>query len=72
MNEEVQNQVDEILASIQGEETETTSFVSEKNVNVDSVQFVIKTNDIKEAVTVEKEIKKEKKSFWEKLLELFR
>lgn len=72
MNEKVQNQVDEILASIKGEETETTSFVSEKNVNVDSVQFVIKTNDIKKAVIVEKEIKKEKISFWEKLLELFR
>ena len=46
---QVQNQIDEMIASISGEQTEVVSFVSDKNTNVDSVQFVIKTAAIEKA-----------------------
>ena len=52
-----------------------TSFVSEKNTNVESVQFVIKTDGIKiddedDAETAE--ASEEESGFWQKLLGLFR
>ena len=51
---------------------EVKSFVSDKNTDVDSVQFVIKTEAIKkEEVKVEEE-KTEELNFWQKLLNLFR
>lgn len=69
---EVQNQVDEILINLTGDKDETTSFVSSENKEVQSVQFVIKTNDIKmEEVTEIKEKPVTKLTFWEKLLTLF-
>lgn len=51
---------------------QVTSFVSDKNTNVDSVQFVIKTDAIQipEEVVVTKD-DKEKLSFWQKLTNLF-
>ena len=48
MDEQLENQIDEILSSIQGDETEVQSFVSEKNQNIDNVQFVIKTKAIEQ------------------------
>ena len=71
MDTEIQNKIDEILSSIGGEETETKSFVSEKNTDVDSVQFVIKTSGIEKKETVEKEVETETTSFWQKLIQLF-
>ena len=56
-----------------GSDSETESFVSEKNENVTSVQFVIKTDAVEipkdEPV---KEEKKEKVSFWQKIVRLFK
>ncbi|MBA4699571.1 MAG: hypothetical protein H2212_09050 [Ruminococcus sp.] len=43
MDTQVEDSIDEMIASISGEETEIVSFVSEKNKKVESVQFVIKT-----------------------------
>ena len=72
MDTDIQDKMDEILSSIEGEETETTSFVSEKNVNVEDVQFVIKTAAIEEPeISTEKEEQTETKSFWQKLTQLF-
>ena len=48
MDEQLENQINEILSSIEGDETEMKSFVSEKNQNVDNVQFVIKTKAIEQ------------------------
>lgn len=72
MDTEIQSQIDEILASIQGEETETTSFASEKNTNIESLQFVIKTSAI-EKVETDAPTEKESgsTSFWQKLTQLF-
>ncbi len=72
MDSQVEDSIDDMLASISGEETEVISFVSDKNTNVSSVQFVIKTAAIEisqdEAVI---ETETEKTSFWEKLKNLF-
>lgn len=72
MDTQVQDEIDEVLASIGGEETETVSFVSEKNTNVNSVQFVIKTASIEKAEPVTVDTPEEAPlNFWQKLLRLF-
>ena len=72
MDTQVQEQIDEILASIGGEETETVSFVSGKNKNVNSVQFVMKTEAIEKAEVITNDMKEEAPlNFWQKLLRLF-
>lgn len=72
MSGKVDEEIDTMLESITREDTERSSFVSEKNVNVKSVQFVIKTEaiEIEEAEEVMEE-ETEKLSFWQKLLNLF-
>lgn len=72
MDEQVQEEIDSIMDSIGGEDKEVVSFVSDKNVNTTSVQFVIKTSEIKKAdpePVSEKE--EEKTGFTEKLANLF-
>ena len=72
MDTQVQDQIDEMIASISGDETGTVSFVSEKNTNVDSVQFVIKTAAVeKEEVEQAEETETQPTGFWQKLLQLF-
>lgn len=72
MDKKIQEEIEEILGNIGGEETETVSFVSEKNTKVDSVQFVIKTEAIEKAEAPADESKEETTlTFWQKLLSLF-
>lgn len=72
MDTQVEDSIDEMIASISGDETEIVSFVSEKNKKVESVQFVIKTATIeKEDVAEVTETVTQKMNFWEKLLNLF-
>lgn len=72
MNDQIDEEIDSILESIGGSMDAPVSFVSEKNTNVESVQFVIQT----EAIEVEETdevvvIEEEDPSFWQKLLQLF-
>ncbi len=72
MDSKIQDQIDELLDSITGDNIELVSFVSERNTEVDSVQFVIQTDgiaqpDAEEAAADETE----HKSIWQKLLSLF-
>ena len=46
MDTKIEDTMNEMLDSLSGGDSETTSFVSEKNGNIDSVQFVIKTDAI--------------------------
>lgn len=72
MDVQVQNQIDKMISSISGEQTDTVSFVSDKNTNIDSVQFVIKTTAIEKVeAQVQKEQKSVKRNVWQKLLHLF-
>lgn len=72
IDSEISNAVDGIMNSILGSGNEVISFVSDKNTNVSSIQFVMKTEEIKapEVDVIHKE--PEKLSFWEKLLNLFK
>lgn len=73
MSTELQTQIDDILSTIQGEQTDTVSFVSEKNEHVESLQFVIQVKGVeKVAQAVEsEEVVEESKTIWEKFLSLF-
>ena len=72
MDTKVEDSIDEMVDSISGKGTDTVSFVSEKNGNVESVQFVIKGQAIKKQDKAEETKKEtEKKSFWKKLADLF-
>lgn len=72
IQKDVRDEMDSIINSALGSSGEITSFVSEKNTNVDSVQFVIQTEAVKLAEIVDNQpIIAEKLSFWQKLLRLF-
>ncbi len=73
MDNEISDTIDETIEELTGKNIETVSFVSEKNVNIDSVLFVMKVPAI-EIEEVEDELveEEEPKGFWEKLLDLFR
>ena len=72
MDTKITDQIDEMIDNITGGDHETTSFVSEKNTNVQSVQFVIKTDPIeKPEIEQPVEQQEEKLTFWQKLLRLF-
>lgn len=64
---------DGMVGSLSGSDAQVQSFVSDKNTNIASVQFVIKTTAIeKPQETVQTQAQTEKLSFWEKLINLFR
>lgn len=71
MDTEIDDKIDEVIDSLQGN-GEVVSFTSDKNINVKSVQFVLKTDAIKkaESETVEESSEKEE-SFLDKLKALF-
>lgn len=72
MDTQVQDQIDDMLDEISGGDESVVSFVSDKNTNVKAVQFVIKTAAIEKEEAEETEsTTTEKKSFWEKLVDLF-
>ena len=69
---EVSGKIDSMITEATGSDVEVTSFVSEKNTNVDSVQFVIQTEAIEVAEVVNAEpVVEEQLNFWQKLLRLF-
>lgn len=69
---EVGGEIDSMIVEATGSDLEIASFVSEKNTNVDAVQFVIQTEAIEIAETViEEPIIEEKLNVWQKFLRLF-
>ncbi len=72
MDIQISDEIDSITASVSGGDSKVVSFASDKNTNVDSVQFVIKTDSIEvPEVTVEDSAEEETLNFWQKLLRLF-
>ncbi len=72
MDTQISDEIDSMTSSITGSDAEVVSFVSEKNTNVDSVQFVIKTAAIEKAkTTVSDAVEEAPLTFWQKLLCLF-
>lgn len=73
VDQEIDDKIDSMLDELSGGDDKVTSFVSEKNTNVKSVQFVIKTTAIKkEEHKSTKEKTTTNKSLFEKLLDLFK
>ncbi len=72
MDGEIENAIDEMLSSYTGGDFEVVSFISPRNTNVESVQFVMQTGGIEEK-RIEPIIEKVKvkRTFWERLLDLF-
>ena len=72
MDTQICDEIDSLTSSVTGNNVETVSFVSEKNTNVDSVQFVIKTATIEKAEAADSGAAEEVPlTFWQKLLRLF-
>lgn len=73
MPDEMQSEVDEMLDEFDMSDFEPVSFVSDKNKDVDVVQFILQT----ESIEIDEPEKKdddeeEEKSIWERFLDLFR
>ena len=72
--EQMTEEIDEMISEYDKSDFEAVSFVSDKNENVNSVQFVLKTDSIKSEdsdKTEETEERSEEKGFWARLKELF-
>ena len=72
MNNKISDKIDEIPDSITGGDEAIVSFTSDKNTDIDSVQFVIKTEAIEIPEAPDEESAAEKElNFWQKVLRLF-
>ncbi|MBR7553076.1 YhgE/Pip domain-containing protein [Allobacillus sp. GCM10007491] len=72
MPQEMTEEIDEMISQYDKSDFDSVSFVSEKNEQVDHVQFVIQTKSIEVDESKEEEPEKEEKSsFWEKFKALF-
>ncbi|MBE5955444.1 MAG: hypothetical protein E7253_03230 [Lachnospiraceae bacterium] len=68
----VDQEIDSMTSSLTGKDVKVTSFTSEKNENIKSVQFVIQAEGVETPETVEEAPQEtEKLTFWQKLLRLF-
>lgn len=72
MNDQIDEEIDSLLESIGGSMDDPVSFVSEKNTNVESVQFVIQSEaiEVEEADNAE-DTAEEELSIWQRFLNLF-
>ena len=61
-----------MVDELSGNSDEVISFVSNKNTNVKSVQFVIKTPEIQKEEVEYTETAEESLTLWEKILNLFK
>ena len=72
MDTEITDKIDELIETVTGGDFEVISFVSEKNTNVQSVQFVIKADGVQtEEVSEVMEEATKKLTVWQKFLNLF-
>jgi X-X-X-Leu-X-X-Gly heptad repeat protein len=72
MDTQLQDKIDELLSDYDTDDFVPVSFVSEKNTNVELVQFVMMTDEIK-SVNAQNtpETQSTEQSFWQRLLALF-
>ena len=72
-SDDADKEISEMLDSINGRDSSAVSFTSDKNTNVRSLQFVIKTAAIEKAETESNTVEAgSSSSLWEKFLDLFR
>ena len=71
MDTQISDEIDSMTASLSGGDGDAESFVSEKNTNVNTMQFVIKTAAIEKAeTTTDNTVESAPLTFWQKLLRL--
>ena len=72
MREELEGKIDSLMDSLGGNQGPVESFVSEKNTQVDSVQFVLQTAAIQKSEPEQApEQEQQEPSFWQKFVGLF-
>jgi len=73
LDTKISDKISDTIDDMTGKDVGTVSFVSEKNTNIESVLFVIKTPAIQKEEVKEETVTEEKKeTFWEKLVGLFK
>ena len=73
MDSKITDKIDSTIANMTGKNVKTISFTSEKNKNIQSVLFVIKTPAIEKVEEEKKvEVKEEETGFFSKFLKLFK
>ena len=73
LDTKISDKISDTIDEMTGKDVETVSFVSDKNTNIESVLFVIKTPAIQKEEVKEETVTEEKKeTFWEKLIGIFR
>ena len=72
LDQDLKDRINDAISEMLGRDIELVSFVSDKNTQIESVQFVIKTPTIEQSgkITIEP-IEEESPTFWQKLLRLF-
>lgn len=71
MDTQISDEIDSMTVSLSGGDGDAVSFVSEKNTNVNAVQFVIKTAAIEKAeTTTDNTVESAPLTSWQKLLRL--
>ena len=69
---QISNEIDSIISSVTGNGSKVISFVCDKNTNVNSVQFVMKTSAVEKGKAVISDAAEQTPlTFWQKLLRLF-
>lgn len=71
MDSDVQKQIDDMMKTYTGGDFTPVSFVSDKNANIKSVQFVLMTKEIKAAKAEDARQPAAAQDFWDKLTALF-
>lgn len=72
MDDKIDEKIDDMLESITGGDVKVNSFISNRNTNVKSVQFVIQTESIQiQEPEIETDENPKKTGFWEKIFSLF-
>ena len=72
LDTQVTDKINNMVDELSGNSDEVISFVSNKNTNVKSVQFVIKTPEIQKEEVEYTETAEESLTLWEKILNLFK
>ena len=68
---QIDEEVDGVISDLSGSDFEQISFVSDKNTNVELVQFVMQTEGIQIPEEVDIPVEEEPMNFWQRLLALF-
>lgn len=72
IDEKIDEEVNKVITNFSGSDFTPRSFVSDKNTNVNLVQFLMKTEEIKIPEKGKTETVEEPLTFWQRLLNLFR